>query len=457
MENFDTGSVRSCILNVIKGGGAVHFVGILGAGMLPLARLLALRGITVSGTDNSPTASTVRLSEYGIGFTPYHTERGLDSVGLVVYSLAVPDTSPELVYARGRGIPTVTRADLLGAIASLYKTSIAVSGTHGKSTTVAILSHILCGGGLSPTVISGAHLLSGDSLLVGDGDILIAEACEYKNAFYSINPTVARVTNIDYDHPDFFPDVGAVYRSFYKFALGSGRTFLNASCLNSFRLLSDVPDSVSYGTADADYALYDISPGAYGSDFCMMLDGDACEFHLPAAGVGAIYDAAGAIAVAHSLGVPVSKIRDTVATFCGIDRRIEPLGSIFGRPIYYDYAHHPREIRNTLDLLARRHGGVAVIFRPHTFSRTRALAADFVTAFSGVECLTLLDVFAAREAPHDGIDSKALAALVGDHAHLCDPDSALSYTLSHSGGAIVLMGAGEVDGILSEIKTKLDK
>ena len=456
MENFDTKSVRSCILDVISRGGAVHFVGILGAGMLPLARLLAARGICVSGTDIRTSDNEPKLKESGITFTPYHTDRVLDSARLVVYSLAVPYDSPELVYARARGMPTVTRAELLGAIASTYQASIAVAGTHGKSTTVAILSHILLGGGLSPTVISGAHLLSGDSLVIGDEGLLVVEACEYKNAFLSIDPTVALVTNIDYDHPDFFLDIGEVLSSFQKFALGAGRVFLNASCDNSCRLLTTLSGAVSYGTPESDYALTEFSLGEYASDFVMSIDGEACGFHLPIAGLGALYDAVGAIAVAHSLGVPVSKIRDTVATFYGIDRRIEPLGSISDRPIYYDYAHHPREIGNTLDVLTRRHGSVAVIFRPHTFSRTRALAADFADVFSGVECLTLLDVFAAREAPGDGIDSTALKTLVGDNAYVCDPDNALDFTLSHSHGAIVLMGAGEVDSILSEIKSKLD-
>lgn len=459
MENFDTNTVTSCILNVIFGESPrVHFVGVLGAGMLPLAMLLSSLGVDVSGTDrqNPPDASP--LFEGKIDFLPYHTDKLLLDAKLVVYSLAIPEDAPELKYAKRHGIPTVTRAQLLGAIASRYKTSIAVAGTHGKSTTVAILTHILLYAGLNPTVISGASLMTGKSLLIGGDSVFIAEACEYKNAFHAIKPTVALITNIDHDHVDCFPDMESVYSAFHTFALSADTRILNLSCESSRRLCRELSDGViTYGTGGADYALVRYSLGAYQTEFLLEISGALYTFALPVSGLGCMYDAIGAIAAAHRLGVPVSKIRDAVASFCGIGRRLEYIGSINGRSVYYDYAHHPTEILNTVDVLTRRHGEIAVIFRPHTYSRTAALMDGFVNAFSSVKCLALLDVFAAREIPDDGATSQSLATAVGAHATVTEPKNALDYVLSHSAGAIVLMGAGEVDGVLSDIKVRLDK
>ncbi len=458
MEKFDTNSVTSCILSVISSKNSrVHFVGILGAGMLPLARLLARRGIRVSGTDRGNAENPDLLSAEKIDFIPYHTARGLFDADLVVYSLAVPNDAPELVLARGKGIPTVTRAQLLGAVASQYKTSVAVAGTHGKSTTVAILSHLLIEAGLSPTVVSGAALTTGDSLFVGGDELFVAEACEYKNAFHSLKPTVALITNIDYDHVDCFSDIEEVYSSFRDFAIPARHRVLNMECKWSKRLAAELSSGViSYGTAESDFALIWYSLGACKTDFLLKINGAIYSFVLPVAGLGCLYDAVGAIAAAHLLGVPVSNIRDSIATFSGIERRTEHLGTISGRPVYYDYAHHPTEIENTVDVLTRRHGDVAVIFRPHTYSRTAALMDGFVRAFSGVECLALLDVYAARENPSDGADSRTLKQAVGGRATLCNEWDALEYILSHSSGAIVLMGAGDVHNLLDGIKKRLD-
>ena len=457
MENFVTETVKSCILKIIYTPAArVHFVGILGTGMMPLARLLRRRGLFVSGTDRREMTEGERELMSGISFSPFHTADGLDGIDLLVYSLAVPHDTPELRFAKERGIPAVTRADLLGAVASTYTTSVAVAGTHGKSTTVAILAHILSLAGVSPTAVSGAALMTGDSLLLGGSDLFVMEACEYKNAFHAIQPTLAVVTNIDHDHADFFPDIDAVANSFRRFADGAGRVLLNAGCSTSMKLAHGPSWALTYGTPDADYPLLDYSLGMYGGEFTMLIDGEKCHFTLPVAGWGNLIDAVSAISAAHRLGVPVPEIRTAVASFTGIARRVQPLGSICGRAVYYDYAHHPREIENTLDLLKRRHGSVGVIFRPHTYSRTAAFLDGFRTSLSIADAIALVDVYAARESETDGVTSKYLAEYIGKRAALVDPAVALDYILTHSHGAIVLMGAGEVDGILEDIKKQLD-
>ena len=457
MENFVTDTVKSCILKIINTPAArVHFVGILGAGMLPLARLLRHLGLFVSGTDRRDMTDGERGITSGIAFTPYHTANGMRGVDLVVYSLAVPPDSAELVYARGRGIPTVTRADLLGAVASTYTTSVAVAGTHGKSTTTAILTHILSLAGMSPTVVSGAALTTGDALMLGGSDLFVMEACEYKNAFHSIRPTLAVVTNIDHDHVDCFPDIGAVAGAFHRFLFSAGTVMLNGGCPVSMGLAHGLDGVLTYGTPDADYPLLAYTLDADDCKFTMLIDGEKCHFTLPVAGWGNLMDSVAAISVAHRLGLPVHKIRTAVASFTGIARRMQPLGTIGGRAVYYDYAHHPREIENTLTVLRHRHGGVGVIFRPHTYSRTAAFLDGFRASLSLADAIALIDVYAARESEADGIPSSRLAEYIGDGAALVDWADALDYVLTHSRGAIVLMGAGEVDGILDEIRRRLD-
>ena len=456
MEKFVTDDVKSCILKMLYTSSArVHFVGMLGAGMLPLARLLHHNGVRVSGTDRRDMTNDERRITHGIAFTPRHTAEGMGDVDLVVYSLAVPRDTPELVYAMGRGIRAVTRADLLGAVASTYGTSVAVAGTHGKSTTTAILTHILSKAGLSPTAVSGATLTTGDALLIGGSDIFVMEACEYKNAFHAIHPTLAVITNIDHDHVDCFPTIGDVANAFRRFALSAGTVMLNSGCPISMGI-ADGLSHLTYGTKNADYPLLGYTLGVDKGEFTMLIDGEKCHFTLPVPGWGNLIDSVAAISAAHRLGTPVSQIRTAVASFTGIARRIQPLGSIGGRAVYYDYAHHPREIENTLTILRRRHGGVGVIFRPHTYSRTAAFLDGFRASLSAADAVALIDVYAARESEADGITSARLAEYIGDGAALVDTALALDYVLTHSDGAIVLMGAGEVDGILDEIKRRLD-
>ena len=493
MENSVNRTAKSCILKIICTSSArVHFVGILGSGMMPLARLLRHRGLSVSGTDRRGMTERERELMSGIGFSPRHTAEGLDGVDLVVYSLAVSHDTPELRFAKERQIPAVTRADLLGAVASMYATSVAVCGTHGKSTTVAILTHILSSAGMSPTAVSGAALMTGDSLLLGGSDLFVMEACEYKNAFHAIRPTLAVITNIDHDHADFFPDIDAVANSFRHFAGGAGRVMLNGGCPVCARLAfelgaastyttpptqgtptihrtspthgslptHDTPAThsgvLTYGTSTSDYPLVDYTLGTDFTEFTMLLGGEKHCFTLPVAGWGNLMDSVAAISAAYYLGVPVSNICTAIASFHGIERRIQHLGSIGGRAVYYDYAHHPREIENTLDLLKRRHGSVGVIFRPHTYSRTAAFLDGFRSSLCIADAISLVDVYAARESETDGVTSAYLADYIGDRAAFVDPAGALDYILTHSHGAIVLMGAGEVDGILEDIKKRLD-
>ena len=454
MAFCDGNSDKSYILSLLNGGRAhIHFVGILGAGMAPLAMLLRDLGLTVSGTDLLDGARACELRRKGISVVSEHTSLGLDGVALVVFTLAVPEDTPELVYARAHNIPTVTRAEFLGAILSRYFRSLTVSGTHGKSTTVAMLDCITSAAGLRPTVISGATLTDGSSLRLGASDLAIAEACEYRRAFLHLNPSLALVTNVELDHTDCYPTERDMYEAYLCFLRSSGTAILNIDCPLSRRLAGeDGITAYTYGTGEADVRLIYHELHAESTYMLVSIEGEVYDFTLSVTGRGNLYDALAAIAAAVRLGISPATIRDGLAAFCGIGRRLEAIGELDGRAVYYDYAHHPTEIENTLTTLGMRHGRVSVVFRPHTYSRTASFMDDFARVLRMAADAVILDIYPAREAPIPGVTSAALAERIGKSAVHLDGEKALDYLLSREPSAIVLLGAGEMDGILNKIK-----
>lgn len=453
MENFTPKADRSYILSVLSSPTAhVHMVGILGAGMMPLAILLKSRGITVSGTDIAGGERADALRCLGITVLSYHSARDVVGADLVVFSLAAPEKCAELTCAARLGIPTVTRAELLGAIMSLYPRSVTVSGTHGKSTTVGMLDMIFCDARLDHTAISGAELASGTALREGNGEIILAEACEYKRAFHHLNPTLALITNIELDHTDCYPTLEAVYDAYLTFARGAETVVLNTDCPLSRRLSGEGGiNPVTYGTRDADVTLLYADGRADGTDFLVRFGGAVYDFHIPVIGRGNLYDALGAIAVSHALGLHVSNIKAALSVFSGICRRLEPIGILEGRAVYYDYAHHPTEIENTLAALFVRHPRISVIFRPHTYSRTAALMDDFATVLRAASDTVVLDIYPAREEPIEGVTAAALAERIGESAVWLPDSLALEYILDRPSDAIVLMGAGDMSAVLGEL------
>lgn len=436
------------ILN--KSGAHIHFIGILGAGMSPLAELLHLHGCRVTGTDRD---IDVRPSDIPEGAVISRIQE-LSPPDAVVYTLAVGECDAELLYARKRGIPTVTRAELLGAVMLSYDRRIGISGTHGKSTVTAIFDAVLRSADIPHTTVSGAKLPSGSALFTSGGEVFLFEACEYRNSFLSMSPTAAVITNIEFDHPDFFRDEEHFYSSFETWAMSARDLLLIGEGKYSARLSSKVGKrAYVYGeSGECDFSYSEVEFSDTGTDFSFNI-GEKTEgrFHISALGLHNVKNAAAALSYAALSDIPMEAVRSALSGFRGIGRRLELLGYIADRAVYYDYAHHPTEIVCTLDTLKRHFGKVTAIFRPHTYSRTAALFGEFRDALARADSAVILDIYPAREEPIEGVTAERLAEAVGESAVHLDFSLAVSYTLSFTEGAVVLMGAGEVEALRREL------
>ncbi len=427
-------------------GARVHFIGILGAGMMPLAHLLAERGYIVSGSD----IAEPRNLRSGIIFYKGHSAEGVLGCDLAVYSLAVSRDNPELLSAREAGIPTVSRPELLGALVFEHKISIGVAGTHGKSTVTAMLGAVLSE--LSPTVICGAELKTGSGCVLGDGGVAVYEACEYRDAFLFTRPTVALLLNLELDHTDYFKDIEALRSSFVRFAASAQLTVYNADDESLALIARKIEGrAVSFGASpSADYR-YEIDGLGAATRFTVYKQGARLGvFTLGVMGCFNVQNAVAAIAVASELGVGRDRIERGIASFRGLRRRLEKIGELSGAPVLYDYAHHPSEIFAGISAI-RASGAerVTVVFRPHTYSRTKSLWDGFVSALSSADRVILTDVFPAREEAIVGIDSRRLAEAIGERAEYAEtPERVRELLRSFAGDAVVLMGAGDLSDVI---------
>ena len=440
---------------ILKQGTPFHFIGALGAGMLPLATLLLHRGHPVSGSDR-------RAPEFappdGLQFWQGSAPERISPDAVCVFSLAVAEDDPELAVARARGQVVISRPELLGMIVAEYPVSVGVAGSHGKSTVTAMLGAILAD--LSPTVLCGADI--GEHGLVRGGDgLLIYEACEYRDAFLHTRPTVALLLNLELDHTDYFPDLAALRRSFARFVASSALTVCSYDDegLSEIATATDAP-TVSFGTSPAADYRYELLSVGEETRFAVYAHGERLgEFTLSIPGSFNLKNATAAIATAAELGVPVESISRRLAAFRGIPRRLQEIGRLAGYPVIYDYAHHPTEIAAGIDAVrAMGYDGITVLFRPHTYSRTASLWEGFVRALRRADRVILLDVFAAREAPIAGVDSPSLAAAIGDSAlYARDDAEAVALLRAEPSRATLLMGAGDLDGVRDFFKKTVDR
>ena len=423
----------------------IHFIGGLGAGMLPLATLLADRGFRVSASDRREPSFPL---PQGIEFWHGQKPERIQTEAICVYSLAVPEDDAERAFATSRGQTVISRPRLLGMLVAEYSTSIGVAGSHGKSTVTAMLSQLLSD--LSPTVLCGADI--GEHGLVRGGDsLLVYEACEYRDAFLATQPTVALLLNLELDHTDYFADIQAIERSFARFSASAELTVYNADDERLVKLMQGRDENaVSFGASSlADYR-YEILSVSDVTRFAVYHRGEPLgEFCLQIPGSFNLKNALAAIALATELGVPSDAISRRLAGFRGIPRRLETIATRSGYPVIYDYAHHPTEIAAGIDAVrAEGQEQVTVVFRPHTYTRTASLWDGFVRALRRADRVILLDVFAAREEAIAGIDSRNLALAIGERATYARSDTeAALLLLEQPPCATMLMGAGDLDGV----------
>lgn len=436
-------------------GSRVHFVGIGGVSMYSLARLAMTRGASVSGSDREAGKYTDILSSLDVEISIGHRAENVNGASIVVFSHAIGEDNPELVMARSLNIPTVSRAEYLGAIMLGYKRRIGVSGSHGKSTTTAILDTIFVRAG-RPTTLSGADLSVGEPIRIGSHDLLIYEACEYRDSFLRFTPTVAVGLNLELDHTDYFPDINALHDSFLRaFNRAEELVILSGDDPNFKKIIPKITRKVvTFGRGRENTYRYDITrfrEGNFGFDL-YKFENKIGSFSLQIPGAFNIHNATAAIVAALEMGIEADVIAEAVSAFSGIPRRLELIGNLNGREVYYDYAHHPTEIGASITALrGLTCGELTVLFRPHTYSRTASLWDELCHALSLADRVVLCDIYAAREDPILGITSENLARDIGETATFIDENTAAEYILKNTRGTIVLMGAGD----LGEIKKQL--
>ena len=437
-----------------------HFIGIGGISMSGLAELLLSEGFRVSGSDMQESDLTGYLKKKGAEiFTPQSAGNIGDDIDIVVYTAAIHDDNPELLEVRRRKLPEMTRAVFLGEIMKRYKTSIAVAGTHGKTTTTAMLSEILLKAGTDPTLSVGGMLPSiGGNFRIGSGDIFVTEACEYTNSFLSFHPTLGIILNVDADHLDFFKDINDIRDSFRKFAEllpPAGALVINSETFGYREIIKDLPCKViTFGMEDKEgFHPSDISFSDRGLPSFTIYNGSSPlgEVHLSINGTHNILNACAAAAAAFSEGVPESVIAEALSGYKGTERRFEHKGFYKGVEVIDDYAHHPSEIRASLKA-AREYskGKIWCVFQPHTFSRTKALLHEFAEALSSADEVVLADIYPARETDDLGISSEDVAheiRALGREASYFDSFEKIEKYLSEKcihGDLLITMGAGDV-------------
>lgn len=453
---------RKEIFDILDRAKSVFFTGIGGISMSSIAFVLSARGKNVAGSDRAENDMTKKLISSGISVFHGHDAKNVVNYDAVVYTGAVDFSNPELSEALKRGIPVIYRADALAYLMQTYKNRIGVSGSHGKSTCTAMISHIFVSAGNDPCVMCGATLPELSSAYrVGGGDDFIFEACEYKDSFLEFLPSIAVILNIDVDHTDYFTGgIEQIKTSFEKYAAipfecsENPLVVSNADDENTVSALSDTEKTTFGIKENADFRAVNISSVNGRAVFDILKHGDFfCHVKLKVPGEHNIYNALAAAVCADFCGIPAEATGKALSDFCGIERRFQLMGSVRGADVYIDYAHHPREIAASLSAAREidRDGKLYCIFEPHTFSRTAALFDDFVNVFSAADKTLFVDIYAAREVNVSGVDSRMLAEKTRNGEYTSSyADAAEKMRLyAKKGDIILILGAGTVNEIAS--------
>lgn len=444
MENND-------ILSKVK---RVHFVGIGGSGMCPIAKILLHRGYELTGSDNAESDTLARIRTYGIPVFMGQRAENVKGAELVVYSAAIKNNNPELTAARELGIPTVERSVMLGMVTRRFANTIAISGTHGKTTTTAMITQILLEAGLDPSaIIGGKFPLIGGNGRVGKSHTIVCEACEYVDTFLQLHPAISVVLNIDNDHLDYFGTVENTIRSFHQFCLQTSKAIIvNGDDKNAMKAVKGITNAhvITYGFAPSnDYSALDIQPtNRARENFQIVKSGEKiAEISLSIPGKHNIYNALAAFAVADLLSVSPQQIVKSLHAFTGVHRRFEMLGEYQGVTVADDFAHHPTEIRATLTA-AKQMGFTRIwaVFQPHTYSRTYLLFNDFVKALSIADRVVLSEILAVRETNTYHIYSKDLSAKIPGSVWFKTFEEIADYIVKNAqdGDLVLTLGGGNI-------------
>ena len=450
----------------------IHFVGIGGIGMSGIAEVLLNLGYIISGSDAQVSDTTERLKRLGAQIAQGHAAENIGNADVVVTSTAVKKDNPEVVEAHGRNIPVIPRAEMLAELLKM-KFSVAVSGSHGKTTTTSMVSTILAQGGLDPTMVIGGKLASiGSNARLGDGDIIVAEADESDGSFLKLSPAIAVITNIDREHLDYYPGITEIKDAFLKFANIVPFYGCTVMC-NDNEYVREITPAIkrrviTYGIdSAADYLAADIRFLENKTLYQLSYKGQNLgDVELTVPGLFNVYNSMAAIAVGRELGLDMVTIRKGLLAFSGVQRRLEIKGSENGITVVDDYGHHPTEILATLAAARQMwKGRLLVVFQPHRFTRTKALFDEFIRCFKDADVLVLNDIYPASEAPIPGINSAALWAAIkeGGHPHaeyIAQAKNTIDFLLKNAkpGDTVITQGAGSVykigEAFLAELRNK---
>lgn len=443
-------TMNAKIKSYFQPGKRIHLVGIGGVSMRPLGLVLRGRGLEITGSDMNSSVSTDELIAKGIKVFIGHNAENIEGADCIIRTAAAHNDNPEIAAARAKGIPVFERAQAWGVIMQEYQNAICISGTHGKTTTTSMITHIFMEAKKDPTVMIGGYLpLLNAGHRVGSGDTIIAESCEYCNSFLNFFPTVAVINNIEADHLDFFKDLDDIKVSFRRFAQlvpAGGTVIANGDDKNTTDALQGLPYR-SFGLSQTN----DVHGANFSDDwrsFDVICDGKCyCHVTLAVYGKYNAVNAIGACAVAYQMGIPGETASAALAVFRGAGRRLEFKGTCNGADVYDDYAHHPGELRALISAVKEMgYSRVIFAFQPHTYSRTNALFKDFVQELKTVDHVVLAEIYAARERNTIGISSRDLSAQIPGSVCFDTLPEVADYLLSiaKAGDMIVTVGAGDI-------------
>lgn len=423
-------------LTNLDGIKKVHIIGIGGISTSGIAKILLSHGIKVTGSDRVSSVFTEELKALGVKVYIGHKSKNVEKdTDLVIYSLAIKDSNPELVIAKKLNIKAVKRGEALGLISREYKHTIAIAGMHGKTTTTAIIYKIFKDVGFDPTLHIGGEIDNEHkNIVLGSKDYFITEACEYGDSFLSLTPEVSIINNVEREHLDYFKNLKNIYKSFNRFMIGSKVCFVDGKQKGKLITLDDRYFDNGYLNAK------NIKKEQEGFSFDVFEGDDFWgRVRLNVPGRYNIHNALGAIMVAKYYGISKQSIIKSLCEFKSVKRRFEGVGKVFGHKVIFDYAHHPTEIKNAIKTAKELNAGkVYVYFQPHTYSRTKSLKDLFKKCFSGADSVFICSTFKAREKFDPEADEKALSELVESVRH----ESVKS---------------GDIETIIKDIKEKKEK
>ena len=452
----------------------LHFVGIGGAGMSGIAEILHRSGFDISGSDSGTGPVIQYLKEQGIEVSNQHRAENVEGVDLIVYSSAVPAENPELVEGRNNNIPVIRRAEMLGELMRL-KYTLAIAGTHGKTTTTSLIGHVWSECKKDPTIIVGGIVKNmGTGALHGDGDTLIAEADEYDKSFLEMVPSMAVLTNIEEDHLDCYTDLDDIKNAFVQFSNKVPFYGQIIACVDDEGVrdvLSRIRKPlVTYGySRQADYRVDKVETKEMFTEVFVSAKGEKVgSYKIALSGKHNVQNSLAALAIGMEEGLGFEDIARALESFGGVKRRFEYIASVGNHHLYDDYAHHPSEVTATLEGVRARYPDreLLVVFQPHLYSRTQDQFKHFASAFMNCDQLILAPIYGAREKPIEGVSSELIAEqarkMGHDKVHCIEdlgsvPSAVVSKIGQETGTIVITMGAGSIWKSLEGIQKELEK